>query len=430
MKLNMNDSHIISLSQIKEFLKLNDGIEFESSDKKEKYHWMENVLSKFRYFGLKKREKNVVKNYIRKMTGLSDARAQKLISRKKRFGKLWLGSTRKHKFVRKYLPEDVARLIETDNAHSRLSGPATKDILKREYEIFKKEEYKNISKISASHIYNLRETNQYRSHCLTIKKTNPVKVRIGERRKPEPDGKPGYLRVDSVHQGDMEKEKGVYHINITDEVTQWEIVGCVEKISEYYLLPLLEDLILQFPFLIINFHSDNGSEYINKVVAKLLNKLLIKQTKSRSHHSGDNALAECKNGWVVRKQIGYAHIPQKYAPLINQFYKEHLNPYLNYHRPCGFATIVEDKKKPGKLKKEYNIYMMPYEKLKSLADSEKYLKKGITFQILDKLAYEKSDNEFAALMQKEKQELFAKFNTHKLQFPTMYTSFISGSYVD
>ena len=171
--------------------------------------------------------------------------------------------------------------------------------------VSRKEKYQSISAISSSHIYNLRVTRQYQSHSLTIKKTNPVKVPIGERRKPDPQGKPGYLRVDTVHQGDLEKEKGIYHINIIDEVTQWEIVGSVEKISEHYLEPLLEDLISQFPFTIINFHSDNGSEYINKVVAKLLNKLLIQQTKSRARHCNDNALAECKNGAVIRKYIGY-----------------------------------------------------------------------------------------------------------------------------
>ena len=430
MKLNMNDSHIISLTQIKEILKLNDGVKFKSSNKEETYFWIENVLLKFKYFGLRKKDKGIVKNYIKQMTGLSDTRTKKLISRKKKFRKLWLGSCRKHHFPKKYTTTDIARLIETDNLHLRLSGPATQEILKREYKIFHREPYKNISNISISHIYNLRETRQYISHSLTVKKTNPNKVPIGERRKPEPQGKPGYLRIDSVHQGDLEKEKGVYHINITDEVLQWEIIGCVEKISEHYLLPLLEDLILQFPYMIINFHSDNGSEYINKMVVGLLNKLLIKQTKSRARHCNDNALAECKNGRVIRKHIGYSHIPQKYAPLINQFYREFFNPYLNYHRPCGFATIVEDEKKKGKFKKKYDIYMTPYQRLKSLPDGEQYLKHGICFAILDKIAYEKSDNEFAALMQKEKKELFDQFNKHKLQFPTFYASFISGSYVD
>ena len=131
----------------------------------------------------------------------------------------------------------------------------------------------------------------------------------------------------------------MYHINITDETTQWEIVGAVEKISELCFETLLKDLIGQFPFRVINFHSDNGSEYINKVVAELLNKLLIQQTKSRARHCNDNALAECKNRAVVRKHMGFVHIPRHFAGAINQFYKQDFNVYLNYHRPCGFATI-------------------------------------------------------------------------------------------
>jgi len=427
MQINMDDSHIVNITQIKEFLKLNKGIKSKAISRKEKYQWIEKTLSKFRYFGQKKRDKTKVKNYIRQMTGLSDDRLTKLITRKKKFGKLWIGSTKRHRFPRKYTPEDIARLIETDNAHQRLSGPATKEILRREYEVFHREPYQNISSISSSHIYNLRGTRQYQSHSLTVKKTVPTKVPIGERRRPDPQGKPGYLRVDSVHQGDLEKEKGVYHINIVDEVTQWEILGCVERISEYFLVPLLENLITQYPFVILGFHSDNGSEFINKVVARLLNKLLIQQTKSRARHTNDNALAEGKNGSIIRKYIGYRHIPRRFAPAINQFYQEHLNIYLNYHRPCGYATTITDKK--GKEKKIYNIYKIPYERFKSLPNAKQYLKPGITFETLDKIAYEKSDNKCAALMQKAKDELFKNFK-HIPQELMTFTTFVSGSYVD
>ena len=430
MTINMNDSHIVSISQIKEFLKLNNDIEFQSVSREEMYQWIENALQKFGYFRLRKRDKHAIKNYVLKMTGLSDAQTTRLIANKKKLGRICLSNTRKHTFEKKYQPEDTALLITTDNLHSRMSGKATQKILKREYEVYGKQEYQNISRISPSHIYNLRETRQYISHSLTVKKTNPVGCKIGERRKPKPDSRPGSLRVDSVHQGDLDKEKGVYHINLVDEVTQFEIVGCVEKISEHYLEPLLEDLLAQFPVVIWNFHSDNGSEYINKIVARLLQKLLIFQTKSRSHHSNDNALAECKNGWVVRKNMGYSHIPQRHAPLMNEFYKDYFNPYLNFHRPCGFATIVEDKKKKGKFKKKYDTYMTPYEKLKLLKDASMYLKAGITFEDLDTIANAKSDNECAALMQRAKQELFKKINEQKLKFPTSYASFISGSYVD
>jgi hypothetical protein len=419
---------MVSIAQIKEFLKVAKNIEFKGKLKKEKYAWVEDVLIRFRYFSLRKKDKSVIKGYLTGITGYSDAQLTRLISKKKKVGKIIADSTSRHKFSRIYGPGDISLLINTDKLHERLSGKAVKRIFEREYGNFGKSEYATLKNISVSHIYNLRETRQYLSFAKFFVKTKPTPVTIGERRKPDPEGMPGYLRIDTVHQGDSDKEKGVYHINVVDEITQWEIVGCVEKISEHYLIPLLEDILKQFPFGIKGFHSDNGSEFINKVVARLLNKLLIEQTKSRPRHSGDNGLVETKNGAVIRKHMGYIHIPQRYAQDINMFYKEYLNVYLNYHRPCGYPTeIVSDK---GKIKKIYEIYMTPYEKLRSLDNAERHLKDRITFEDLSKTANEKSDNEFAALMQKEKENLFNKFKQPKLQLPMTYVSFISGSYVD
>lgn len=425
----MNDSHIVSIAQIKHFLKIDSAIKFRAVSKKERYEWINEVLTKFRYFGLRKKDKGIVRGYIVRITGLSKSQADRIVARKRKFGRVFLNSNVRHRFSSKYTPSDIALLIKTDNAHKRLSGPATKKILERECKIFGKAEYSSISRISPAHIYNLRATRQYQSHCLTIKKTQSRQVPIGERRKPEPKGKPGFLRVDSVHQGDYGKQKGVYHINITDETVQWEIVGAVPKISEYCLESLLADLIEQFPFKIINFHSDNGSEFINKIVAKLLNKLLIQQTKSRARHCNDNGLAECKNGAVVRKHMGYVHIPQQFAPAINHFYKQFFNVYLNYHRPCGFSTTIKDKK--GKERKVYRPedYQTPYEKLKSLENAEQYLKEGLSFKRLDEIAYQMSDNDFAEAMQKAKEELFKNFK-HLPQEMIEFTSFISHAYVD
>lgn len=425
----MNDSHIVSIAQIKAFLKINSAINFKVVSKREKYEWINAVLTKFRYLRLKKKERGIVRGYISKMTGLSMSQVDRIIAKKRKTGRVFLSSTKRHSFPHKYSPTDIACLIETDNAHTRLSGPATKKILEREYKVFKREKYRKIGKISCSHIYNLRETRQYKSHSLTVKKTQSIKVPIGQRKKPKPEGKPGFLRVDTVHQGDLDKKKGIYHINITDEVTQWEVVGAVERISEYYLKPMLKNLIEQFPFRIINFHSDNGSEYINKIVAKLLNKLLIQQTKSRSRHCNDNALAECKNGAIIRKHMGYIHIPQNFAKAVNQFYKQYMNIYLNFHRPCGFATIIRDKR--GKEKKiyRYQDYKTPYEKLKSLKNAKQYLKENISFEILDKLAYQMSDNQFAQEMQKAKDKLFKNFKHRPGELMT-FTSFVSHAYVD
>lgn len=425
----MTDSHIYSVAQIRAFLKVDSGIRFKAVSREEKYKWIDDTLTKFNYLRIKKKNKGIIRKYVVKLTGLSHSQLTRIINKKKRLGKIYCDSTKRHKFPKKYNPTDIALLIKTDNAHKRLSGQATKTILKREYQIFNKSEYFNISQISSSHIYNLRETRQYQSHSITLKKTNSVKVLIGERRKPESFGKPGYLRVDTVHQGDYEKRKGIYHINIIDEATQWELVGAVEKISEIYLEPLLNDLIEQIPFKIINFHSDNGSEFINKTVSRLLNKLFIKQTKSRARHCNDNALAECKNGAVIRKHMGYIHIPSNLAKSVNQFYQQYLNTYLNFHRPCGFPTVIRDKK--GKEKKIYKLenYQTPYEKLKSLKDAEQYLRPNFSFAKLDKIAYAESDNDFAEKMKKFREKLFNNLK-HIPREMIEFTSFISCSYDD
>jgi transposase InsO family protein len=404
MTINMNDEHLDSVADLVSFTSVASKVEFKKiGGIKEKYDWVEAVLTRFRYFSIEKNARSEVRKYITLMTKYSPSQLTKLISKKKKTGKVRRSETPRNQFLRRYGATDIELLLKTDNAHSRISGPATKKILEREYSVFGKVAYENIKRISSSHIYNLRQTRQYTSQALTFEKTNPVDRNIGERRKPRPDGKPGFLRVDSVHQGDFNKEKGVYHINIVDEVTQFEWVGCVETISELHLKVLLQKLLEQIPFKVLNFHSDNGSEYINKVVSEILSYLFIGQTKSRSRHSNDNALAEGKNGSRIRKHMGRWHIPKHNAKSVDQFYQEYFNIYLNFHRPCGFATITVDKR--GKEKKKYDTYMTAYEKLKSLPNAEQYLKEGITFEELDKIAYAFSDNEWAEKMQKVKEKL-------------------------
>ena len=406
MTIHMNDSHLVSLAQVREFLKVARALDFHASSRREKYQWLTEALTRFNYFRLKRKGKSTVKDYLVKMTGYSDPQTKRLIAKKRKSGVITVseGFGRRHRFSTTYTPEDVAALARTDNAHNRLAGPATKQLFRRAYEIFKDGDYERLKNISVSHLYNLRGKRQYLSAAQTFTATRAVARNIGERRKPDPQGKPGYLRVDSVHQGDLDREKGVYHINLVDEVTQWEIVGCVEKISEYYLQPLLADALAQFPFVLKGFHSDNGSEYINHTVAELLEKLFIEQTKSRSRQTNDNALVESKNGAVVRKWMGYRHIPSEYAVQVNEFYRTSFNVYLNYHRPSGFATIITDRK--GKQRKIYNTYLIPYEKFKSLPNSAQYLAPGRTIKDLNELAYQYSDNEFAEMVQAAKRKLF------------------------
>ena len=138
----------------------------------------------------------------------------------------------------------------------------------------------------------------------------------------------------------------------------------------------------------------------------MLNRLLITLTKSQPRNSNDNALVESKNGSVIRKLLGHMHIPKQYADLLNQFHNKHLNPYVNYHRPCFFPVIITDSKGRQKRKYPYEKMMTPYERFKSLPEAMDYLRKGLTFEILDAIAFAITDNLAAEQMQTARRKLF------------------------
>lgn len=401
---------LVSVAQLKEFANLNKSAKFKSHNKTETYQWVDKTLGKFCYRKETKKNKGIIKKYIMSLTGYSEGAVDKLIARKKKIGKVILKERTQNEFQTFYTREDTALLAEVVNAYRGQNGKAIKKVLGDMFQVYGDNKFERLSHLSVSHLYNLKKKVVYQTHSLTFTKTNPVSVAIGLRAKPEPQGKPGYLRVDSVHQGDLDKQKGVYYIHFVDEVTQWDIVVCVERISEYFLEQALNEAFAQFPFGIINFHSDNGSEYINKTVSAILKKVYIEQTKSRTRHSNDNALVEGKNASTLRKQMGRSHIPQKFAPLINEFCTNKLNPFLNYHRPCAFATDKIDGK--GKVRKVYKSedYETPVDRLLAIPNVEDYLKTGVTLETLKLQKLEQSHFESAKAVSEARKRLFNEIN--------------------
>lgn len=407
MHYSMDDTQTASLAGMNAFVLAASELDItNTSTQKEKYQWVDRHLTETRYLLLPRKERRAIKTYIGARTGLSRAQVTRLVAQKKETGMVILAIRTQPLFPTIYTPGDIALLAQVDEAHCVLSGAATRKILEREFNFFGNAEYERLSKISVSHLYNLRGGSRYAHSGVTFTLTKKSKkgMYIGIRKKPDHGGKPGYLRVDSVHQGDREKQKGVYHINLVDEVTQWEIVMTVERIAESFLDVALTTALELFPFTVLGFHSDNGSEYINETVAELLRKLLIEQTKSRARRSNDNGLAETKNGAVVRKLFGHTHIPQSAAYLMDAFNREHLDVYLNYHRPCGFATITIDH--GGKEKKKYDVYMTPFEKLRSLENWTQYLRGDITAESLEKIARQMSDTECATKKETGRLKMF------------------------
>jgi len=394
----MQNAEALTGQQIDEFLTGSEGIAFTGESRAAIYGWTERLLVAQEFLGQGKKQRGAIRRYASKVTGLSLPQITRLIRSYARSGTVELRTSLRRRFPGKYTERDVTLLAEVDRAHERLSGPATQRILQREHEEYSKVEYVRLAGISVSHIYNLRDSLRYRRQAAIFEPTRPSANMIGERRRPEPRGRPGYLRVDTVHQGDWDGVKGVYHVNAVDTVTQWQAVGCTPRINVENLKPVLEAILHQFPFPILGFHVDNGSEYINYTIAEMMGAMMVEFTKSRACRSQDNALVEGKNGAIIRKLMGYGHIPAEHAETLHKFYTAQLNPYLNFHRPCGFATVSVDAR--GKRKRQYKLedYATPWQKLKSLAGVADYLKPGISMEALDRTAAAMSDTEFAKKM--------------------------------
>jgi len=349
--------------------------------------------------------KGLVRRYVARMTGLSRAQVTRLIAGHHKTGRVKAVEYQRTQFATRYTPADVGLLAYVDKAHGNLSGPATKRILEREFADYGQAVYQRLAGISVAQIYRFRNSAAYRKGNTSYQPTRPTVIPIGERRKPQPQGIPGYLRIDTVHQGDQDGRKGIYHINAVDQVTQWEIVAATPQISELWLSPLLETMLAQFPFVIRGFHSDNGSEFINYTVARLLGKLLIEQTKSRAHHTGDNGLVEAKNGAVIRKHLGFGHIGAQHAAAVDTFHREQLNPYVNFHRPCAVPSILTAPN--GKRRRVYLRWATPFELFQNIPRCRSLLRPGVTLAELETFAQHQSDTEAALDMQRAKRQLLA-----------------------
>jgi len=412
----MDETRLRTVEQLEDFLSASGPVAFAAAgNDSERYAHISRVLLRFDYPGRNKRERGIVLRYLQHTSGYSRAQVTRLVAGwqrnrlapvplKKRYG------PPAQPFARKYTPADVALLVEMDKAHEDVCGPAICCLLHRAYHDYGDARYVRLARLSVSHLYNLRKSSGYQTLRTAFTKTHPVCNSIGVRKAPAPEGRAGFVRIDSVHQGDQDGMKGVYHIPCVDAVSQWQIEACVERISEAYLLPVLGQIIAQFPFVVSGFHSDNGSEYVNGKVAKLLEKLRIEQTKSRSRQSNDNALAESKNASVVRKHMGYDHIPQKYAKPINAFYQAIFNPWLNLHRPCLFASAIANAK--GKIVKRYKHedVKTPLECLALLSTQGLVtFREGISLDSLLAQARSQTDLAAAQAMQRSKRELFATF---------------------
>ena len=272
--MQLHIERLRSLDEVRDFMAGSAPVDFMLVDRADAYGFARRVLVRSRYVRLSRPDKGLIRRFLIKVTGFSRAQVSRLISQYRETGRIEdrrRGPSRP--FPRLYSKADIGLLGEVDETLGGLCGAVTRRMMQRQYNVFGDPRFERLAGLSNSHLYRLRQSVTYRRRRLAVTRTRATQVSIGERRKPHPAGRAGFLRVDSVHQGDLDGEKGLYEINLVDEVTQYEFVAAVEGISERFLVPALQGLIEAFPFVVLGFHADNCSEYINHQVAAMLRKL-------------------------------------------------------------------------------------------------------------------------------------------------------------
>ena len=239
MIVTLQTERVQTLADVRAVIDGNDRLDYQFTDREAAYEFIRRTLVRFNYPTLSKPDKGVIGRYLAKMTGLSRAQMTRLVGQHRATGRVTdrRGGAPVRPFERRYTGADIRLLAEVDAALGDMSGPATRAVMRREFEVFGQRRFERLARLSNGHLYNLRRSRTYQRKRTTFTKTRPTPVAIGERRKPRPDGQPGFLRVDTVHQGDLDGVKGVYHINTVDEVTQYEHIGCVQAISERFPPP-------------------------------------------------------------------------------------------------------------------------------------------------------------------------------------------------
>ncbi len=221
MTIQMEDPEDMNLEQMKVLVESSRAVRFSVTGREAFCRLLVRVLKNQHYAQLPREQRGIVRRFLAKVTGWSRAQITRLISQWMEARMIEAKPPSRRRFPIRYIDDDVRLLAEVDAAHEELAGPAVRRILRREFEVFSRQEYERLAGISVSHLYNLRRSKAYRKVRVRVEHTQASKVNIGERRKPQPLGRPGYLRVDTVHQGHRGSQAGLYHINAVDTVTQW-----------------------------------------------------------------------------------------------------------------------------------------------------------------------------------------------------------------
>jgi len=201
-----------------------------------------------------------------------------------------------------------------------------------------------------------------------------IPVRLGNQ---WDEDKPGFVEIDLVaHCGPTTAGEYVNTLDVTDICTGWTETRAVINKARAHVFDALMFIEGQAPFNYLGIDSDNGKEFINNHLYSYCKENDIAFTRTRAYRKNDNCHVEQKNWAVVRRHIGYDRYEGQLAvDLMNDYY-ENLRLYLNFFLP---QTKIIDKTYDGaKVKKHYEKYLTPYQRVLNSDDIDKVTKEELT----------------------------------------------------
>jgi hypothetical protein len=216
MVINMDETKLRTIAQLQGFLDATPEVKFTlaaGAGDAQRYEHISRVLKRFEYRQCGKHDRGVVLAYLRRTSGYSRPQITRLVARWQENRLATVPLAKRYRapaapFARKYTSVDVALLVQMDRANEDVCGPATRHLLKRAHGVYDDARYERLAGLSVSHLYNLRKSAGYQKLRVSFTKTRPVCNPIGVRKAPRPNGRAGWVRIDNVHQGDLDGIKG------------------------------------------------------------------------------------------------------------------------------------------------------------------------------------------------------------------------------
>ena len=176
---------------------------------------------------------------------------------------------------------------------------------------------------------------------------NSISIRTCADEAPEA---PGVIEADTVaHCGPTLIGEFARTLTMTDVVIGWTENCSIRNNASKSIVAGVEQLTELFPFDMVAFDSDCGSEFINHEVAAWLQARDIEQTRSRPYQKNDQAHVESKNNHVVRKHAFYwRYDTPPELELLNRLWRLvslRMNFFTPTKKAVGYTTTADGRKK-------------------------------------------------------------------------------------